>query len=116
MIAFYNPDDGQQLSAMQATGGEANWIAFHPHLPWCVTAHATDHLARVWDIDTGRIVCELKGHTGGVLCAEFSRDGQSVATAAEDLSIKLWKLEGEGMPKAQKRPRNARPATPLVGD
>lgn len=116
VIYFHDPDDGKQLSAMQATGGEVNWISFHPQLPWCVTAHNTDRMARVWDIDKGKVLCEMKGHTGGVLCAEFSRDGQRVATAAEDFSIKLWELVGAGVPEAPKRARKAKPPAPLVGD
>ena len=36
----------------------------------------------------------LNGHTSAVLAVDFSPDGQQIATAAVDGSVKLWKLNG----------------------
>jgi WD40 repeat protein len=57
-------------------------------------------MACIWNYETKELLCELKGHTDGGLCAEFSPDGRRVATASEDYSIKLWELSGDGMPPA----------------
>ena len=59
---------------------------------------------------------EVRGHTGGVLCAEFSRDGRRIASASEDFSIKVWDLAGPEITTAAKRPKKGKGAAPLVGD
>jgi len=37
----------------------------------------------------------LNGHTGGVIAASFSPDGQFILTASEDETARLWTLEGQ---------------------
>ncbi|WP_414588229.1 caspase family protein [Scytonema sp. PCC 10023] len=36
----------------------------------------------------------LEGHRGGVHCLSFSPDGQTIATASADNTVKLWKRDG----------------------
>jgi len=115
MISLFDPQTGTTTRQMQASGGNADWISFHPLQPWCVTAHWNDRMARIWNTETGKLLCELPGHTGGVFCAEFSRDGRRVATASDDFSIKLWDLAGEGVPAAPKRAKKAKAPVPIVG-
>ncbi len=46
--------------------------------------------AQVFDLETRRPVRELPGHSGLVMGITFSKDGQRIATAASDGTLKLW--------------------------
>ena len=43
-----------------------------------------DQTARLWDVETGKEMAVLQGHTSALRSAEFSPDGKRVATASED--------------------------------
>ena len=117
LISFFDPKTGQRVhSDVKASNSNADWISFHPQQSWVVTAHFHDRLARIWNYATGEMLYELPGHTGGVFCAEFSRDGRRVATASDDFSIKVWELSGGELPPGPKRPKKAKPTISKVGD
>ncbi|WP_187144413.1 TIR domain-containing protein [Microvirga massiliensis] len=48
-----------------------------------------EHAVRLWDAVTGRELVVLR-HEGGIFGAEFSPDGQKVATGSQDGSARLW--------------------------
>jgi WD40 repeat protein len=47
----------------------------------------------VWVAGTGRAVRVLEGHTGEVNGVSFSPDGAILATAGDDNTTRLWKVE-----------------------
>jgi len=46
--------------------------------------------ARMWEIQTGVIKQEFRGHSKAVLCMNFSDDGKRLLTGSADNTIKLW--------------------------
>lgn len=47
-------------------------------------------LARMWELRTGMIAQEFKGHEKAVLCMTFSEDGSKLLTGSADNTIKVW--------------------------
>jgi WD40 repeat protein len=51
-----------------------------------------DHLAKVWDLETGEHLLDLKGHSSWVEAVRFSPDGHHLATASKDGTVKYWNI------------------------
>jgi WD40 repeat protein len=50
--------------------------------------------ARVFDLADGRELARLRGHTGPILAASFSRDGARIVTSSRDGAVKVWDPTG----------------------
>lgn len=74
-----------------------------PHQPWltasgdlnlAVTWNPAEKDARLWEVRAGKASGELKGHEKGISSAALSLDGTHLATASEDLTVRLWDVPG----------------------
>ena len=54
-----------------------------------------DKTARVWERATGNLIRKLEGHDWGVLCGQFSPDGQRVITGSQDNTARIWDLTAD---------------------
>lgn len=54
-----------------------------------------DKTIRVWDLNSGRLLRTLEGHTGAVVCMDFLPKTKLLATKsrASDNTIRLWHAE-----------------------
>jgi WD40 repeat protein len=50
---------------------------------------------KLWDVESGNLVADLKGHTSCVFRAVFSPDGSLLATGSSDKTVKLWNVVAE---------------------
>jgi len=67
-----------------------NSVNFSPNSKSITTAER-DGVARVWEVTTGNMVAELKGHTDGELYdATFSPDNNFIVTACADGKAMVW--------------------------
>jgi len=49
----------------------------------------------LWDMNTGKIFEELKGHQNAVLSLHFSNDGQRLYSSSRDATIRVWDLKAK---------------------
>jgi WD40 repeat protein len=49
-----------------------------------------DRKARIWDIESGKILHELRGHTGPVNKVAISEKNNCVVTASDDGDVRIW--------------------------
>ena len=56
-------------------------------------AVSSGSLIHIWDVETGKSLFQIKGHTGEIYCLDWSRDGKRILSGALDGSIRLWEAE-----------------------
>ncbi|HYV48629.1 MAG TPA: hypothetical protein VFA20_27405, partial [Myxococcaceae bacterium] len=59
-----------------------------------VLTASDDNTARIWDASSGKLLAELRGHSGPVWSAVFSPDGLRVLTASKDNTAHVWDVSG----------------------
>ena len=64
-----------------------------------VVSGGRDCVLRIWDIISRKCIKEYPGHGGGILDLAVSNDGQYVATASSDKTIRIWNISENVMNK-----------------
>jgi WD40 repeat protein len=77
--------------AISSDGRRAVSCAGDPVDPY--RASGDDAAVRVWDLETGRCLHTLTGHTSGVLSVALSSDARLALSASNDGTVRLWDLE-----------------------
>jgi cell division cycle 20-like protein 1 (cofactor of APC complex) len=68
-------------------------LAFSTHSNEFVTTHGfSGNQIMVWNLSTLQRIAVLDGHINRVLHLSTSPDGENIATAAADQTLKFWKV------------------------
>ncbi|MCG8543761.1 MAG: WD40 repeat domain-containing protein, partial [Alphaproteobacteria bacterium] len=81
----------KEHSVLAGHFGFVRTAAFSPDGTRIVTASG-DRRVRLWRIDDGAMIADLKGHDGAVWSAAFSPDGRRLASASFDRTVRLWNV------------------------
>ena len=52
-----------------------------------------DKLIKLWEIPSGEFIQTLEGHTEGISDIAWSHDGEHLASASDDKTIRIWSVE-----------------------
>ncbi|KAM4036371.1 TAF5-like RNA polymerase II p300/CBP-associated factor-associated factor 65 kDa subunit 5L [Anomaloglossus baeobatrachus] len=66
-------------------------LAFSPNGKYLASA-GEDHRLKLWDLASGTLYKELRGHTYNVTSLAFSPDSTLIASASMDNSVRLWDI------------------------
>jgi len=57
-----------------------------------VVSGSYDKTVRIWNVTTGEVEAELKGHTNKVTSVAFSQDGSRVVSGSYDRTVRIWNV------------------------
>lgn len=66
-------------------------IAFSPDGQMLASA-SYDRTVWLWDLASGRVIWQLKGHMSRVNCVAFSPNGRLLASGSHDHTVRLWEV------------------------
>ena len=85
---LWNSESGDLIRTFE-NGTVVETLAFSPDSGTLLTG-GKNSVARLWDVQTGALRAELKGHEGAVSAAAYSPDGRHTAVADENGAIRIW--------------------------
>ena len=98
-INFWNIETGEEVSVLKGSAAvRFGAIAFSPDGATLASASVdrfggTSGTVMLWDVETGKDLATLHGHTERISAVAFSPDGTTLASALRGGMIKLWNVK-----------------------
>jgi len=110
-IRFWNTATGACINSVD-TGSQICGILWNEEYKELVTGHGFSHnQLTVWKYPAMTKVVDLKGHTQRVLLLMKSPDGSTIASAAGDETIRMWKIWPHKDKKVESRKKTKEPVS-----
>ncbi|KAI9055303.1 hypothetical protein LZ554_000263 [Drepanopeziza brunnea f. sp. 'monogermtubi'] len=78
---------GSCLKQLSGHSGPVNAVQLRGNT---IVSCSGDFLVKMWDITNFSIIQDLRAHTKGLACSQFSEDSKYIASAGNDKSIRIW--------------------------
>jgi WD40 repeat protein/serine/threonine protein kinase len=103
-VRLWNLESGEELRRFAGHDAMVRAVAFLPDGRRVLTSNhwawkdgrevpAESYALRLWDVETGEELRQLKGHTNGVQGLALSTDGRRAASAGGDRNVHVWDVE-----------------------
>ncbi len=106
-LYLWNAETGEKVREMEHPAGP--WgVAFSPDGRQVMTGTGgvltgkpsdlmiqpeEDNTLRIWDVETGKLVREMRGHTHTISSIAYAPNGRRAVTASFDRSVRVWDVE-----------------------
>lgn len=113
-VILWDPKTGERIRMIQAAPDKAVYsIAFSPNGKRLVTGAGKYQTqqpgeAKIWDVNSGKLLAELKGHTREVWTVAFSPNGKWIVTGAGDRNIRVFDAQALQLAKTLTTPTGLR--------
>ena len=88
----FNPKKAAEILEITGYDSKIADMAFSPDGKRLAVASTENGIARLWDVEQGRIATQLEGHTYGISGLNYSGDGKSLVTLGNDDLLKTWNV------------------------
>jgi WD40 repeat protein len=89
LIKIFDATSGDLLLTLTGHQFDVWAIAFSPDAKRLASGGSNDGNVRIWDLSTGESLT-LEGHTAAIEALAFHPNGEWLATASDDFTMKIW--------------------------